>query len=98
MPCSVWEMHKNVECMIKWDQLGLTPKGSKDPVVFSIIKVFIDKVGVEQVLNRNSLTQKTFLTICSLVALLTEQGSDSISIRIRMVEDNPREKLMAWMC
>jgi len=90
-------MHRNVDCTINWVQLGHIRKESKDPAVFSIIKVF-DAVGMEEALKRNSLTQRIFLTLCSSVVLQTEEGSDSINTRNMMAEDNPREKLMAWMC
>jgi len=100
MLCSVWEMHPNVGCMTKWVQLGLIRKESNDQGVFSIIKVSV-AAGVEA-LKRNSWTQKTFLTLCSLVALLTEEGSDnnstSININRTMEEDNHRGKLTDLMC
>lgn len=53
MQCSVWVMHKSVDCMINWVQLGRIHKESKDPVMFNIIKVS-DAVGMEEALKRNS--------------------------------------------
>lgn len=100
MLCSVWEMHPNVGCTIKWGQLGPLRKESNDQGVLHIIKVSVAE-GVEA-FKRNSLMQKTFLTLCSLVALLTEEGSDnnsnSINISRTMGEENLRGKLMEWMC